>query len=864
MPEMPVGYALYNRTLNSNSTEHKAERDKLRGSFLSARNNVKHLIADIHTQLKGLTVHDISHVDSLWRLADEILGTDYPLNEAEAYVLGGAFLLHDSAHTKEAFTGGIEEIKKTIEWRDLIGQNFDKNDPIPGSPEEKQALFFTLRHLHADQAKNLPKLKWNIPGCDDQMYIIEDFELREYYGDLIGELAASHHWSTSEVLQVFEKRVLSPPSCLEHTNWDVDALKIAFILRTADAAHLDGKRAPWFLFALQQPEGVSQEHWRFQAKMGVPRLTNSNELKFTAGSNFSASEKRAWWLAYDTINMVDKELRHAHSILGEFGRTQFAAERVIGAGSVELFSKHVRTVGWEAIDTSPKISNIPFVIANLGGAALYGEHPYVAVRELIQNSADSIRALRNLGYISEHEGKITIALNLDENGAHITIKDNGLGMSKYVLTNVLTDFGTSLWRSAHLRSELPGLASTQFKSVGKFGIGFFSAFMLGENISIITRRFEPKTGEESQWKMQFEHGLSDRPTVSQPSIKERLRTQGTEIKIALKDGTLKELLKNPKTEGSMDYLSHETSLTDTEKLNLKLESLVKTIFPMADIDIYCQYNNETPYKIITANDWKKCSDKEIQERTACDASSLTTLTDNEGNPIGKLAIGTRYISVRSASITFQGLWCGELSGVTGFIATTSNSREASRHDGAITSDINIWKKWASDVLATEKRLSLSKLLALHPLVPDFDLSVWMRGGKPFNTEQLKAYLSTVDKILVHYGELQHESHDEMSSDSFDNDLSLKPELICIPHFSPARYATNQKKHVRHWINSSSQAFPWNIGAKPVDYSETLTLLLDNVWGNYRETDDEDCIIGSVDQAELIRDVTIYIKVNSAF
>ncbi|SFQ80141.1 Histidine kinase-, DNA gyrase B-, and HSP90-like ATPase [Pseudomonas sp. NFPP07] len=857
MSEMPLGYALYNRTLNSNSTEYKVERDKLRGSFLAARNNVKHLIASIHTQLHGLTVHDISHVDSLWRLADEILGTNYPLNEAEAYVLGGAFLLHDSAHTKEAFAGGIEEIKKTIEWKDLIGQNFDQNDPTPNSPEEKQALFFTLRHLHADQAKILPKLRWNIPGCDDQMYIIEDFELREYYGDLIGELAASHHWSTSEVLQTFEKRVLSPPSCLENTNWDVDALKIAFILRTADAAHLDAKRAPWFLFALQQPEGVSQEHWRFQAKMGVPRLTNSNELKFTAGSSFSASEKRAWWLAYDTINMVDKELRHAHSILGEFGRTQFAAERVTGAGSVELFSKHVRAIGWEPIDTSPKISNIPFVIANLGGAALYGEHPYVAIRELIQNSADSIRALRNLGYIDENEGKITVTLSFEEDIPHITIKDNGLGMSKFVLTNVLTDFGTSLWRSAHLRSELPGLASTQFKSVGKFGIGFFSVFMLGENISIITRRFEPKAGEESQWKMQFEHGLPDRPTVSQPSIKERLRTQGTEIKIALKNGVLKSLLNNPKTEDSMDYLNHETKLTETKKSNLKLERLVKTIFPMADIDIYCQYNDETPYKIITANDWKKCSDKEIHQRTSCDSSSLTTLTDKEGNIIGKLAIGTRYISVRPASITFQGLWCGELSGVTGFIATTSNNREASRHDGVITSDISIWKKWASDVLATEKDLSFNKLLALHPLVPNLDLPVWTQGGKLFSTDQLKRYLSTIDKILIHYGELKHESHDEMSSDSFESGLSLKPELICIPHFSPSRYAKPPKRHVRYWINSSNQTFPWNIGATPIDYSETLISLLDDVWGNYTEIDDEEYVIGSVDHTELIRNITIY-------
>ncbi|MBA2593659.1 MAG: hypothetical protein M3495_02490 [Pseudomonadota bacterium] len=48
--------------------------------------------------MPGLTVHDITHLDALWRVADQIAGPDYPINPAEAFVLGGAFLLHDAAH----------------------------------------------------------------------------------------------------------------------------------------------------------------------------------------------------------------------------------------------------------------------------------------------------------------------------------------------------------------------------------------------------------------------------------------------------------------------------------------------------------------------------------------------------------------------------------------------------------------------------------------------------------------------------------------------------------------------------------------------------------------------------------------------
>lgn len=854
MSEMSSSYKLYNRTLNSDSCRFKHERDKLRVSFLSARNNVKHLIASIHTQLHGLTVHDISHVDSLWRLADVIIGSDYPLNEAEAYVLGSAFLLHDSAHTKEAFTGGLKEIKATIEWRDLIAQDFEGVEPESNSQEEKKALFFTLRHLHAEQAVKLPSLKWDIPNGDQGVYLFEDFELREYYGELIGEIAASHHWSSAKVLHTFENRILTPPSCLEHTDWDVDALKVALILRTADAAHLDAKRAPWFLFALQQPEGVSQEHWRFQAKLGAPQLTNGNELKFSAGSKFSVLDKKSWWLAYDTINMVDSELRQANSILGEFNRKQFAAERVAGAGSVDIFSKHVRVTGWVPIDTSPKITNIPFVVANLGGEALYGGHPYVAIRELMQNSADAIRALRDLGYLEKEDGKITIAIKSDSNGSSISVRDNGIGMSKFVLTHILTDFGTSLWSSAYLRSELPGLASAKFKSVGKFGIGFFSVFMLGQEVSVITRRFETKEGEETQWKLHFESGLSGRPTVSQPTLSERLKNHGTEIKVYFENSVLKRLFRNPKEPNSMDYLSHVTDMKEDERLEERLEQLVKIIFPMSDIDVYCQCNDGKLRRVIGANDWKDIGDNMISSRASSENLNLTPVVDMDGKIIGKLAVGSQYTNTM-ASVTFKGLWCGNLSGMSGFIATDSNNTEARRNDGIVTLDMSIWAEWAGSVLSKNSKLSRRELLALHPLVPNVDLRVWRVGNGFFNVAELKEYLCSADEVFVHYGDVGHETYDDISSDSFSSDLSLNDGVVTVPHFSNLRYPFS-RMYMRSWITSSSESFPWNIGVSSIDYSKIFISLLEEIWG---ECDESEITheVGSVANQEVLREVTRY-------
>jgi len=50
------------------------------------------LAGDIHRDLPDLTVHDITHLDALWEMADLVAGPDYPLNPLEAFALGAVFL----------------------------------------------------------------------------------------------------------------------------------------------------------------------------------------------------------------------------------------------------------------------------------------------------------------------------------------------------------------------------------------------------------------------------------------------------------------------------------------------------------------------------------------------------------------------------------------------------------------------------------------------------------------------------------------------------------------------------------------------------------------------------------------------------
>lgn len=138
-------------------------------------------------------MHDITHVDALWHVASEIAGPNYPLNPAEAFVLGGAFLLHDAAHCRAAFAGGLEEIRSLPEWGDAVAQRgLDPADLVAGTEEFQSVLFDVLRVLHPKRARGLPEASWQAPGDATALKLLPHDELRQAYGSVIGEMAESH------------------------------------------------------------------------------------------------------------------------------------------------------------------------------------------------------------------------------------------------------------------------------------------------------------------------------------------------------------------------------------------------------------------------------------------------------------------------------------------------------------------------------------------------------------------------------------------------------------------------------------------------------------------------------------------------
>lgn len=223
---------------------HKRERERLRNAFYAFRDKTSVLVGRVAVALPGLTQHEISHLDALWETATLIAGEDYPINPLEGFVFGGAILLHDSALSFEAYSGGMVGIRSTVVWKDSYAAELAANPKLSDEQIKSNADFAALRSLHATEAVKLAERSWTDPDTQQPLFLIEDSNLRKHLGPLIGKIASSHHWDIELVRSEFWSQVNAiSPFPLE---WRIDPLKLACLLRCADAAHINHERAPIF------------------------------------------------------------------------------------------------------------------------------------------------------------------------------------------------------------------------------------------------------------------------------------------------------------------------------------------------------------------------------------------------------------------------------------------------------------------------------------------------------------------------------------------------------------------------------------------------------------------------------------------
>ena len=80
--------------------------------------------------------------------------------------------------------------------------------------------------------------------------------------------------------------------------------------------------------------------------------------------------------------------------------------------------------------------------------------------------------------------EITRGLERDGEAIWLHVEDDGIGMSERTITTPLLDFGKSFWSSDGVMQEFPGFGAKGLSATGRFGVGFFSVFILGDVVRV--------------------------------------------------------------------------------------------------------------------------------------------------------------------------------------------------------------------------------------------------------------------------------------------------------------------------------------------------------------------------------------------
>ena len=154
-------------------------------------------------------------------------------------------------------------------------------------------------------------------------------------------------------------------------------------------------------------------------------------------------------------------------------------------------------------------------------------HREIFLREIISNASDAMDKLAYTALTDDkvgiHREDMAIVITRDKDNRTITVSDSGIGMSREELEENL---GT-ICKSGSLNFKQNMEKAEDIDIIGQFGVGFYSAFMVADKVTVISRKY----GEDTAW--QWESDGADGYTVTEATRE----TPGTDIIMELKESS---------------------------------------------------------------------------------------------------------------------------------------------------------------------------------------------------------------------------------------------------------------------------------------------------------------------------------------
>ncbi len=187
----------------------------------------------------------------------------------------------------------------------------------------------------------------------------------------------------------------------------------------------------------------------------------------------------------------------------------------------------------------------------------------IFLREIISNASDAIDKLHYMSLtdkdIKVDTSKFNIHITPDKENKTLTISDNGIGMTEEELENnlgTIAKSGSSDFKENNEHKE-------NIDIIGKFGVGFYSAFMVANKVEVISKKYG--TDKANKWTSSGIDGYEIEPTTKED--------YGTDIILYIKDDTedekyskyLEEYEISTLIKKYSDYITYPITMYETHK-----------------------------------------------------------------------------------------------------------------------------------------------------------------------------------------------------------------------------------------------------------------------------------------------------------
>ncbi len=496
---------------------------------------------------------------------------------------------------------------------------------------------FIRRHHHR-LAHEIACYGW--PGNDGPQLIVSDSsmvspELR----DLIGLVSRSHGMQLRDTFGYLSRH---------HSNnlresRGTHVVYLMAVLRVADVLHVHAERAAGSRALIQKlaspySRREQESHQAiFDVRLNVDEDPEAVCIDVQPSEVFIAStlfRLRQWH------EMLQSELDHGWTVLGEvygrydrLSRLWLSLRRVKSNLYDQSFESKLTFVPCRAAFDTAQGEYLKLLVK-----PLYGDSPGIGVRELLQNALDAVRERRALSFESKssfapidsrfpNADVILAECSRDEktptpeNGGPpsdwlhwFEVADRGIGMTAEIVRDFFLKAGATYRRSSDWQKLFTDAnGHSKVLRSGRFGVGALAAFLLGEQLQVITRhyssaraiQFTARLEDESidLFHARREIGTTVRVRLSAP-LGDSSRFEWNWYRLS--DPVVKRLRNGEDTDRSGDFNDHNDNWLPSEGATLPLKWRRITYQPFTDIQwTYEEYGTTLTCNGITIGDMER-------------------------------------------------------------------------------------------------------------------------------------------------------------------------------------------------------------------------------------------------------------------